>query len=529
MKKKKSKKRIIILVVVLAVVALLVFGYIQMQANKAQSEKTTYSIVNVQRGNIEVKVKGAGTVEPLNDDSVYAAAGGTVVQVNAENGDVVSAGDIIATFKSDDLESQRDSLKSQIDDLDMSIATLRSTGGSDYIKSSVEGTVMAVYAKDGDDVDAVMDKYGALAVVSPDDLLQLSVPYDGKTAQGQELTVTSNSKSVTGKVVSIDTAANEMTVQFDKGDFVVGDKATVTTPDGANVGDAAIEIASPVYVVGKGGVVDRVYEDAGNDVSRGGNLFHLDGDVLSPTLYGKIDQRRQLMDDLDDTKAKLNGLTVKAGTDGVISGLQLNPDQIVQAGTKLFTVKSNKQVKIDVEIDELDIADIKIGQQASVTFDALPEKQFTGTVNKIDPIGVSQNNVTKYTATLEMDSAEGVMLGMSADVEIVSQSAENALFIPIEAIQVINGEKYVVMAQDINKDLKSTPATHKVKTGITDGVSIEITEGLSEGDQVAVPQVKELSLQEQQMQMFGNRMNGNGNKNNSNTSASTSGAPAATE
>jgi multidrug resistance efflux pump len=268
------------------------------------------------------------------------------VQVNAENGDVVSAGDVIATFKSDELESQRDSLQSKLDELDMSIGTLRSTGGSDTVKSPVEGTVMAVYAKDGDNVDAVMDKYGALAVVSPDDLLEVTVPYKENIIQGQQLIVTSGSKSVTGKVASIDYAASDMTVTFDKGDLIAGEKATVTDAGGKDLGETVIEVASPVYITGKGGVVDKVYESAGSDVSRGGNLFHLDGDVLSPTLYDNIEQREQTADDLADTKAKLESLTVKAGTDGVISGLQLNPDQIVQAGAKLFAVKSNKHQDI---------------------------------------------------------------------------------------------------------------------------------------------------------------------------------------
>ncbi len=524
MKKKKSKKRIIAIVAVVVIAGLLVLGYVQMRINKAESEKTTYDIVDVKRGNIEVKVKGAGTVEPLNDESVYAAAAGTVVEVNAENGDVVSAGDVIAVFKNEELKARRDSLKSQLDELDMSIGMLRGTGGSEYIKSPVKGTVMTVYAKDGDNVDAVMDRYGALAIVSPDDLLQVKVPYNEDIIQGQELTVTSGSKSALGEVVKIDMAASEMTVRFDKGDLNAGDMATVTSPDGASLGEVVIEVASPVHIIGKGGVVDKVYEEQGDEVSRGGNLFHIDGDVLSPALYDNIEQRRQIYDDLKDAERDIAALTVKAGTDGVVSGLQLSPDQVVQAGAKLFTIKSVEQVKIDVEIDELDIADIKIGQQASITFDALPEKRFTGTVKKIDPIGVSRNNVTKYTATLELDSAEGVMLGMSADVEIVSRTAQNALYIPIEAIQVINGEKYVVMGKDVNKDLDYTPATHKVKTGVTDGVNVEITEGLSEGDQVAVPQVKVLSLQEQQMRMFSQRMDSDRRGGNAGGTA-----PAATE
>lgn len=525
MNKKKSKKRVIILVVVLAVAALLVAGYLQMRAAAAESAKTTYDIVNVQRGSIEVKVKGAGTVEPLSDESVYAVSAGTVEEVFAENGDTVSSGDVIATFKSDELESQKETLESQIDDLNASISTLRSMTGSDYIKSPVKGTVMAVYAAKGASVDAVMDKYGALAIVSPDDMLQVTVLRNENIVQGNKVTVTSGARSAKGTVTGIDIAQGKMTVQFGKGRFKVGAAATVTAADGSSLGESAIEVASPVYITGRGGTVEKVYEKAGSGVSRMGNMFRLDGDILSPSLYSKIDQRADLEDDLRDVQEKLDALTVKAGTDGVISGLQLNTNQIVQAGAKLFTVKSNKQVKIDVEIDELDIADIKAGQTATVTFDALPEKEFTATVNKIDPIGVSQNNVTKFTVTLQLDATDGVMLGMSADVEIVSQKAENALYIPIEAIQVVSGEKYVVLAQDVNKDLDYTPATHKVKTGISDGVNIEILEGLSESDQVAVPQVRELTLQEQQMKMWG-RMNGGGSSNNSSPSGS---SPAASE
>jgi HlyD family secretion protein len=173
----------------------------------------------------------------------------------------------------------------------------------------------------------------------------------------------------------------------------------------------------------------------------------------------------------------------------------------------LFTVQSNSTLKIDVEIDELDIASIETGDEATVTFDALPEKTFTANILKINPVGAAQNNVTKYTVTLSLENASGVMLGMSADVQIVSERVADVLLIPVEAIQTINGEKFVVFEGDIDKDRDYTAATHKVVTGITDGVNIEVTEGLSEGDRVAVPQVKEDDLQMWGMN-GGNRMNG---------------------
>ncbi len=509
MKKKKGKKRIIILAVAAVIVLLLVLGYIQMRAGIAQSQKTTYDIVGVQRGTIEVKVKGAGTVEPLRDEDVYSASACTVSEVFAENGDIVSEGDVVATFNSDELSAQRESLKKQIDETDASIAAMRSTKGSEYIKSPVKGTVLVLYASKGDSVDAVMDKYGALAIVSPDDMLQVTLPYIEGIAQGDKLNVTSGARTAAGDVTRVDAVSSKITVRFGRKGFAVGKTAILTAADGSGLGEAAIEAASPVYITGRGGTVKRVYEKKGSEVSRGGNVFRLDGDILSSSLYQKIDERAELADDLRDVEDKLDKLTVKAPADGVISGLQLSRGQAVQGGALLFSIKSNKQVKIDVDIDELDIADIKLNQQASVKFDALPEKKYTAEVIKINPIGSSQNNVTHYTVTLELGGADGVMLGMSADIEIVSQTAQNALLIPIEAIQIVSGEKYVVLAKDINKDLNYTPATHKIKTGVTDGVSIEVLEGLAEGDEVAVPQVR----QDRQMQMFGPRMGDGGNNN----------------
>jgi HlyD family secretion protein len=258
-------------------------------------------------------------------------------------------------------------------------------------------------------------------------------------------------------------------------------------------------------VSAQGGTVEDVRAEAGDDVSRGGKLFTLEGEILSGSLYSLLEQRESLQEDLSDIQADIDGLSVRAGADGVITELSLKKGQPVQQGAALFTVQSSDAVKIDVEIDELDIADIETGDEATVTFDALPEKIYTADIIKINPVGVAKNNVTKYTVTLSLEDAQGIMLGMSADVLIVSQQAENVLLIPVEAIQVINGEKFVVFEEDINEELMYTPATHKVVTGITDGVNIEVTEGLNEGDRVAVPQVKEMSLQEQMWSRGGNR------------------------
>ncbi len=493
MKKKKSKRKIIILIIVLVIAALLIIGYININAAANKLLKTTYDIVDVDKGTVEVKVKGAGAVAPLYDDTVYSSFSGKVKEILAQDGDVVKADDIIVTFTSDTLESEYDILVKEIEDIDTAISMLRNVSGSDYVLSPIEGIVKVLYAQKGDNVDAVVDMYGALAVICPDNIMQAEIEYDGDLSLEDSVTVTIDSDSVDGEVYGID--GRKVTVRFEDDDYNVGDSVVVSAQDGTQMGSGAVQIANPVYISAKGGVIEKIYENTGDEVKRGGKLFSLDGEILSAELYSQIELRKEKQQDLAEVKADMNALAVRAGTDGVVTALELNKEQLVQEGTPLFTIQSNEQIKLDVEIDELDIANISLETLATVTFEAIPEKEYTGKVVKINPIGVSVNNVTNFTITLQIEEAKEVLIGMSADVDIVSQKAEDVLVIPIEAIQIKDGEKFVVFEEDVDEDLMSTPATHKITTGITDGVIIEVLEGLKQGDRIAVPQAKEFDVQ----------------------------------
>lgn len=502
MAKKKSKKKWIILGIVGVIVILVIALYLNMQANLDAQSKTTYEVVNVERGNVEVKVKGAGAAAPLSDETVYSSFTGSVSVVLAENGDIVKADDVIAIFESDALKTEKDQIEQQIDQIDSAISIMRQTTGSATVYSPVKGVVKIMYAQEGDNVDVVMDEHGALCVICPDELMQVELPIDLYSSYfgpvGDIVTITIGDKSVEGIIHSVKDRVR--TIQFKDDDFMVGDSALVTIESGAELGVSSVEIANPVYITAQGGTIEDIREPVGDSVKVRTKLFTLEGEILSADLYSQIQQRKDLQHDLDEVKSDIEALTVRAGSDGVVSGIALNTDQMVQSGTPLFTVQSNEQIKLEVQIDEIDIVNIEIGQEASVEFDALPDNTYTAKVIKINPLGVSTNNVTDYTITLEIEPAQEIMLGMSADVEIVSQRAENVLLIPIEAIQIIDGEKYVVFEEDIDEELDYTVATHKIETGITDGVMIEVISGLNEGNRVAVPQAKELTSQQM---MFG--------------------------
>jgi HlyD family secretion protein len=170
--------------------------------------------------------------------------------------------------------------------------------------------------------------------------------------------------------------------------------------------------------------------------------------------------------------------------DGIVTDLVLTPGKPVQEGLAMFTVLSRDRLKLDVEVDELDISSIEEGQSGAVTLDALPGKQFVATVIGIHPVGRSTNNVTRFTVTLAFDGGRDVLIGMSASVDIVTAVSENALLVPVEAIQTIGGGHYVILGTDASA---AATANHEVKTGLTDGTYIEILDGLTESDAVIIP------------------------------------------
>ena len=203
MAKKKSKKKWIILIIVVLVVAAAVFAFVSFRNNLNAQSKTSYDITTVQRGTVEVKVKGAGAVEPLVDETVYASISGTVADVLVENGDIVGADDIIVTFADDAIDTQRDAIEQQIEDVDAAISTLRSTTSSATIYSPVEGRVKIMYALKGDNVDVVVAQYGALAVLCPDELMQVILPIVDGVEAGDKVVVTIGEKVKDGTVYEI--------------------------------------------------------------------------------------------------------------------------------------------------------------------------------------------------------------------------------------------------------------------------------------------------------------------------------------
>lgn len=149
--------------------------------------------------------------------------------------------------------------------------------------------------------------------------------------------------------------------------------------------------------------------------------------------------------------------------------------------TTAFTISGDTSMLLSVSVDELDINSVEQGQTAQVTFDAIEDKTFEGTVTKVGNTASASGGVAKYTVEITIPKDEEMKAGMNASARITIEEKENIVTIPVNALQERGEEVFVYTEQDDEGNLSGE---QQVTTGLSDGENVEITEGLSEGDVV---------------------------------------------
>lgn len=180
--------------------------------------------------------------------------------------------------------------------------------------------------------------------------------------------------------------------------------------------------------------------------------------------------------------------TIVAPISGKVTGLSLQIGSVLtsqqsSSGTdtaqKIASVQTDAVPTITVNLTEVDIPKVEVGNKATVTFSAFPDKTFTGQVVSIDTVGSVSSGVTTYPAVIKLDTqVEKMLANMSADANIITQTVNDALLAPASAIQTKNG----VSTAKILKNGQVESVT--VKIGESNTSQVVINSGLSEGDNV---------------------------------------------
>lgn len=172
-----------------------------------------------------------------------------------------------------------------------------------------------------------------------------------------------------------------------------------------------------------------------------------------------------------------NGTYYKAPYNLVLVSYNLPDSKDRISAQNYLQVKKLDTLEMSLTVDETEISKVSVGQEVNITLSAFEDKTYTGKITFINQIGSYSSSGTKYTAMVTFSNDGNVKIGMSGSVEVEIESVENAVAIPIEAVQSEDKEKYVLLVDDGGNTSKVV-----VETGISNAAYVEIISGLSEGD-----------------------------------------------
>jgi len=200
--------------------------------------------------------------------------------------------------------------------------------------------------------------------------------------------------------------------------------------------------------------------------------------------------KRSAVHAVEEARDRLSHTEIKAPMDGTVLDLAVSEGQVVSSatsgldtGTLLMTLADTGNLLVLAEVDETDVAKVEAGQRARIELDAFPGLVLPARVLKVSPEAREQGAVTVVEVRVGIENRKGAELrpGMTASVEIVTASVEDALLLPVEALRERKGERGVVVMKDGSTEWRP------VKTGPADWKMMSIEEGLSEGDSVVMP------------------------------------------
>ncbi len=186
----------------------------------------------------------------------------------------------------------------------------------------------------------------------------------------------------------------------------------------------------------------------------------------------------QSVNRLADAKEKLRDYYIRAPFDGIVTGLSVSAGDSVSRSDIIATVIT-KDVHAEVVLNEIDAAQVKVGDKTILKFDALPETSITGQITKIDTIGTVSQGVVSYNAEISFDLQNNLLKpGMSVSSSIITDTKADILMVPLSAVKTEGSNNYVEILVD------NIPQRINVQAGVSNNEFTEISGDIKAGNEV---------------------------------------------
>ena len=445
------------------------------------------SSAEVISGSISTSVYGSGRLSDDDVEKLEIPSGVKLKEIRVSPGDKVDGGTLLASVNVNSVLAAMNDVSEQLSTLDSSISAAASSSGVSYISASVSGRIKKIYAAGGDSVSGVMYEHGALMLLSLDGYMAVDIDAPSLSA-GDSVTVTGEGgASYAGTVDSV--TGGTATVLVSDNGTAYGESVTVADENGSTLGSGALYIHDELKIMGYTGTVSYVSVSENSAVYSGSTLLSLSGGAESAGYDALLEQRAELEDELSQLIAIYREGGVYSGLSGTVKAVNAVDEDDEDSSSEdetdteqYFSISPDATMSISVSVDESEILSVSVGQSAEVTIDSINRESFTGTVTEIDRAGTSSSGVTTYTAVISIEKTDAMLAGMSASATIKIDGVENALLIPVDALNRTSSSYYVYTECD--EESGTLGGMVEVTAGISNSVYAEITSGLSEGDTV---------------------------------------------
>lgn len=474
-KRKKSKKPLIIVLVVLLAAAA-VFGVNRFLKSKSGSQgAAAYTTATVSQRDISVTLTGSGTLQPANSYDVTALVSGEVLAAPFEEGDTVEKDAVLYTIDTADVENSIKSAELSLEKSQMGYNKLLKSLDDLNVKSPAAGSIISLNVEAGDPVSGGQE----LGKIRNSAVMSLKVPFNSGDVSrfyvGERATVTLEGtfETVSGTVAKISSVeevlSGNMLVKYVTIDVSNPGGITASTAATAKIGGTACNSSATftykseeTITASSSGTVAAVLVDEGDTVKKSQVLMKLDSSDLEQQIKESALSLQDMQLSLENKKKELGNYTITSPIAGTIieknykQGDTLGSGSVSGSSNTLCTVYDLSYLIMELNVDELDVSKVEVGQTVTITADAVEGKTYEGVVTKVNINGTTSNGVTVYPVTIRIDRADGLLPGMNVDANIVVQSSANVLAIPVDA--VTRGNQVLVKKSDPETQAAAAPA-----------------------------------------------------------------------
>ncbi len=463
----------------------------------------------VTKGDLEVTVRGWGTLQASEEQDALSGANGVIKEIFFETGQEVTKGQVLATVDAGSIEIQIKRKEIELDFLRLELAKAFGVSPDKVadvdpetalvVRSPISGQITGLSVEPGGNAQ------GTVCQVADNSVLKIQLllpkPLFDKVKVGQKTSFMP--ERFDGLDSGVVTAADptpiagqaayyyEVWVEMkNPGLLRTGDKGllSIHTPTGDVQEKAEITAYGSEEAVSTplSGKVKSVFVKDAATVKAGDPILEFEaGDALLKAMALQLEFREKVLE-LDELRAQLGNVEIISPLDGVAMYRNITPGQSIGKGTSITRVSDFTEMNLMLRVDEIDVPKIAEGQTADIEIWGPQGRQkVQGTVSKVGVSGNMQDGMSSFNITVAVTNPGFLMPGMGASARIFVSKKDSALLCPVEAVYKEEDKWFV----DIKDGDSRKPI--EIEIGVMNDMYAEILSGLTEGQEVVVAMSKD--------------------------------------